>query len=80
MQVVDYEDLGDANGISEVAVFVCSEVPADWTEGIKYRTNPTTGGELKFPWAAPAQAGRQILTGTRVNYGNSRLTAIKLHK
>ena len=79
MQVVDYPDLGASNAISEVAVFVCSEVPGAWTEGVRRRF--TDGGDpLDFDWAAPAEVGRRILTGTRVNYGNSRLTAIKLHK
>jgi hypothetical protein len=79
MQVVDYADLGASNGISEVAVFVCSEVPAAWTEGIKSRES-ITGATYPFDWASPPEVGRRILTGTRVNFGNSRLTAIKLHK
>ena len=79
MQVVDYADLGESNGISEVAVFVCSEVPAAWTEGIKNRES-MTGATYPYDWAAPPEVGRRILTGTRVNFGNSRLTAIKLHK
>jgi len=85
MQVVDYADLVHPtlgtilNGITEVAVFVCSEVPSSWTEGLRFRKSGT-GTTLDFDWASPSQIGRRILTGARVNYGNSRLTAIKLHK
>ena len=79
MQVIDYDDLGDSNAITEVAVFTCSEVPSNWTEGVRYRKD-ALGRILDFSWASSPEAGRDILQGTRVNYGNSRLTAIKLHK
>ena len=79
MQVIDYADLGGENAISEVSVFVCSEVPSSWTEGLKFRYTGE-GDPLDYDWASPSEVGRRVLTGARVNYGNSRLTAIKLHK
>ena len=76
-QMIEATEQTGTISISEVAGFTCTEIPSTWTDG------PGTVSDYfgrKYAWAIPSPSGRDILRGARINYGNSRLTAIKIHK
>ncbi len=76
-QVIEATDATGTISISELAAFTCTEVPSYWTDGPGFGS---ADFETKYFWARPQPRGRKILNGVKVHFGNSRLSAIKLHK
>tara|TARA_R100000388_G_scaffold94809_1_gene83421 strand:+ start:470 stop:3082 length:2613 start_codon:yes stop_codon:yes gene_type:complete len=70
--------------ITEYAGYAATMVPSDWTSGYgpgdpRYIGKLGEGQILPGHWATPV-GGRNILSGCRVHFGNSRLTIIKTWK
>ncbi len=84
MQVIENKT-GVDQVISEYAGYVSTMVPSDWTDGydpdFPRKIVRADGSWFTLPgqWASPKN-GRNILSGCRVHFGNSRLTIIKTWK
>tara|TARA_Y100001938_G_scaffold144542_1_gene219297 strand:- start:1994 stop:4336 length:2343 start_codon:yes stop_codon:yes gene_type:complete len=77
VQIIEATNATGTISISEVAGFMCSEIPSNWTNGPEGGSPDWTE---KYFWWRPRASGRRILRGLRVHYGNSRLSAIKINK
>ena len=80
MQVIENTGTTDIT-ISEFGGFASTMCPGRWTSGYspENQREDEDGATLYGGWVSPV-GGRKILDGVRVNYGNSRLTAIKITK
>ena len=80
MQVIENTGTTDIT-ISEFGGFASTMCPGRWTSGYspENQRENEDGATLYGGWVSPV-GGRKILDGVRVNYGNSRLTAIKITK